>query len=435
MPRYRKYVVIFLCLFLLAPSGCKREFEVGRTDSTIWENMPAITYGVMEYERLNVVPWYSGRAEATSLNRMAETETGYYQSYQATLYYADKVDYTNWLPVCSSPDCDHISFCDAEVVANQFIIRNNRIIYEANTSSYPHLYSEEKNGSMLISMTKNGKDKQLEYVLEDALIPSAGYAGSLLTADCYITWGSALESDGSLSLKAFYVTEENVFQLCNEKGLEPDRAYGNFHLAARKINLRGDPYIYDAVTALPEISIFRFEGEEKIKLDVTQLSSNGSYISGSILRYFMPNDGYYDRNIETGEEVRLADARLSDSTCDIVLPNCIIESNFLGSSSVQTRPDNIVPAIEIFDGEVWHSITLPKELEKIERSTWLSVLGVTSDSIFLGCRDSDKFDTTGLRVYRIEFGAAKWQLEFQCEILPPHVIAYLERMEALKRLS
>ena len=75
----------FLCLLaaiLFILTGCREEDQLvvdpSVTESLVWETMPTLTYGRLEYEKLKVEPWYCGRTEATSSNHMAETEQGYY---------------------------------------------------------------------------------------------------------------------------------------------------------------------------------------------------------------------------------------------------------------------------------------------------------------------------------------------------------------------
>lgn len=47
-------------------------------ETEIWETAPVLTYGVMTYEKLEILPWYAGRAEAVKRNYCAETELSMY---------------------------------------------------------------------------------------------------------------------------------------------------------------------------------------------------------------------------------------------------------------------------------------------------------------------------------------------------------------------
>ena len=106
-------ILLVMLMTLAMLSGCQKQDDLPAiTESMEWE-VPKLNYGVLEYEKLAVVPWYSGRTEATSLNAMAETETGFYQVCARWLYYADKLDLSNLVPVCGDPSCSHTDNGDA----------------------------------------------------------------------------------------------------------------------------------------------------------------------------------------------------------------------------------------------------------------------------------------------------------------------------------
>lgn len=42
-------------------------------------------------------------------------------------------------------------------------------------------------------------------------------------------------------------------------------------------------------------------------------------------------------------------------------------------------------SLELFDGERWHSVSLPPELENAENNVFIYVSAVTSDSILFQC--------------------------------------------------
>jgi len=93
-------LVMLMTLAMLA--GCAEEIPETPTEpqpgeSLVWETMPKLTYGVMEYEKLEMLPWYNGRAEATGSYRWAETAQGYYRlnTENMVLTYADKADLQN----------------------------------------------------------------------------------------------------------------------------------------------------------------------------------------------------------------------------------------------------------------------------------------------------------------------------------------------------
>ena len=137
MKRLLSGLVSILLLLSLLP-GCAEEAPVTPTEpepaeSRLWETMPQLTYGVMEYEKLEVLPWYSGRTEATGSYQWAETRDGYYRldTESLLLSYADKAILKNWLPVCGKPNCRHHAntlTCNAVMRYGTFLLRDGNSI-------------------------------------------------------------------------------------------------------------------------------------------------------------------------------------------------------------------------------------------------------------------------------------------------------------------
>lgn len=124
--------LIALLVVFLPLTGCLEQAgSRGAMGSEIWETMPQLTYGEMEYEKLQVLPWNCGRCESTSFSTMAETEKGYYTFFDIpVLQYADKANLNFWIPVCAKPVCRHTdSYCPARLASNSFVTRNDRIYY------------------------------------------------------------------------------------------------------------------------------------------------------------------------------------------------------------------------------------------------------------------------------------------------------------------
>lgn len=82
----------------------------------------------VETTKLAVLPWDCGRANETSGNILWEVEQGYYLEYGYMLYYADKSDLSQWIPVCTKADCEHdksshaVSACDANVASSVLLV-------------------------------------------------------------------------------------------------------------------------------------------------------------------------------------------------------------------------------------------------------------------------------------------------------------------------
>ena len=133
------------------------------------------------------------------------------------------------------------------------------------------------------------------------------------------------------------------------------------------------------------------------------------YFEGNTLRMYRKNDGYYDVNLETKEEVRIGDAFLKNSESLIPVPNCIIEST-LFFTVYNKLPKDAEHAMAVFDGESWRTVKLPQEVMARGKEEYLVLEGITSDSIFF----TYKSRTYGTKVhlYRIPIGDGELHLEY-----------------------
>ena len=173
----------------------------------------------------------------------------------------------------------------------------------------------------------------------------------------------------------------------------------------------GEEAYYCNVLGSAEYGCYRFADGNMTETECSGLEMEGSYLYGSTLRVFRPNDGYYDVDLTTREEVRLASARMENSKAAVILPNCILESTLLNNSAD-------IPAVthkmELFDGRKWREVTLPEELMNVETGRTLIIESVNSDSIFLR---SKKNDTVSL--YRISLISEELRLEHCSNIVTP----------------
>ena len=150
-------------------------------------------------------------------------------------------------------------------------------------------------------------------------------------------------------------------------------------------DIHGDHTVISSVLG---IDYQKIANGQMVHTNAIAYAKKGDYLSGSILRQFRSNNGYYDINLETGEEVRLADAQLKNSQSFIVLPNCIIETT-LGSENHQ---EGDAHAMMLFDGESWRTVALPEELAQIYTLDMPFEMGVvTSDRIFILVYTSQRY--------------------------------------------
>lgn len=387
------FCLIFTALLLC---GCQRN---GQNNADSWAEAPPLIFGKLSYEKLSVIPWSSGRMDYTSQNRMAETQLGYYflNSGNGLLYYADKTDLSHWVAVCSKPDCAHLAHdvsCDAYLNSNTFLFKDGRIFFSASLDCWPELLSTQGHGYGLFSKSANCQNTQLEYVVKDALFSGGGAGADFLSRDQWFYNIAKINADGSYTGCAYRVTDAGI------QTLYEGTVDGPYAVLVGPLQINGDICFTNAMLGN---QIYRVENNSLISLNIAAVADTGRYLSGDVLRIFRSNDGYYDRNIQTGGEVHLSDAQLQNSNATVLLPNCIIETTLMSPSWDGEGAQNMV----IFDGEGWHNVQLPAELRNAPADISFGVAGISSDSIFFTADQRDK-----IAVYRIPLGLTDYVMEY-----------------------
>ena len=408
-------LVIFLALTML-PGCTEEEKPHSPIGSDVWETMPKLTYGVMEYDKLQILPWNNGRCEATSYNTMAETDNGYYMArfssaYAAyRLYYADKTDLSLWVPVCAAPNCDHNrDDCSAFMQYEQFVARDGKIYYQLTIDGTQ--YDTGNCWYGLMSMSEAGGDITVVQSLSD-LPPTLASAMTLLTSQHWLYNVHEIDAQGNYTAYSYRLTDAGWEDVAKVEYFED-----TVQLRTAKYDLlHGDPVFQNGVLGMKSGIYYLYRGDELVQVDLTGLTINGSYLSGDILRFFRINDGYYDLNIKTGEEVRLADAQLENSYASIMIPNCIIESTlitYLMEDNNKNLPEGTEHALRLFDGKTWREVELPNDLRTANNSTYLWPLSVTSDSIiFFSKNMADIMNLSATHYYILDLTADELKIEF-----------------------
>lgn len=111
-------------------------------------------------------------------------------------------------------------------------------------------------------------------------------------------------------------------------------------------------------------------------------------------------------NLDTKEEVKIADARLANSDAMIELPNCIVESTLFNNAHDQL-PEGANHSMVFFDGQKWRPVELPVELQESKKGKYLNLACVTSDSVFFQYTENRK-----IHLYRIPIGDGELHLEY-----------------------
>ena len=377
-----------VCLVCLMLGGCK-----DNTTPKVTANYESeLLFGVFEAEKLKVLPWNSGRSESTTAHRVAEVESGYYFLYDLYLYYADKTDLTNWVLVCGKPNCEHYKYnentgyvdlmedCYAQMDGEWIVWQDGRLYYTEYRGNFDVPIKSKGMGNLIVSVAPNGADKKFAYAIEDALILSEGIAGGRLIGDQWIQSKSEIDVDGNTVSRMFVLDKEG------EREIEiPSDAKIEIY-ACHDFFLCGDPYF--ECNGISSTKLLTIQNGELFGFDKKYVPETGGYISGTTLRIFKEDKGYFDIDVTTGKQVKVADNRLKDSTGMILAPNCVVEST-LFSFNRKNRTE--AGAIEVFDGESWRSVQLPKEWQNPGSDHWLHILGITSDSIWLYGRNEEDF--------------------------------------------
>ena len=373
----KKGMALVLCAALLL-CGCGAEQEEQPAGSYIWETMPQLTYGSLEYEKLDMEEWYCGRCEATGDGRWAETELGYYFMYDFNLFYADKADLSYWVPVCNQPDCTHSRnwsydqpVCNAQVWGNSFLLIDGRIYSESSSDSYSELKLKDGGCVVLFSRAPDGTDRRREYYVKDTVSNGGGSRSSILNYQYWLQADCLFNPDGSYTQRLYCTTRDGEYLLTefqmedmfahivSQYGMT-DKEDGIFSIAGPN----GDPTFFTTLFGDNMCVIYRFRDGEVEAPDIMDYATQWRYLSGNILRIYRAEDGLYDVNIQTKEEAKVTE--LAGKTgVSVLLPNCILAYGTDG-----TR--------ELFDGQRWRGIQLPEDLQgKIPR-----VACVASDRIF-----------------------------------------------------
>ncbi len=409
-------IIACLCFVALLLAGCsKQETGPGQMGSKVWEVMPALTYGVLESDPLEVLSWNSGRCEASVKNRAAETELGYYLLYKSYLYYVDKSNLSNWVPVCNRPDCSHwdLMDCHAKVENTNFYIKGDRVFYVGSISNYSYLYPSDMSatGLMLLSMAADGTDRRFEYTVEEAVktakVGASGYLSEVLTSDYWLYMISALDKDGGFVNRLFCVTESGTEEI---PLVSDGQQYG---YVMYEDAMFGDDVFSCNLLDEKGVGYYRLVEGKPMRINLNESEVFGNYLSGNTLRAFRTNDGYYDIDLTTREEVFLAPARLENSVAYIHLPNCILEHTLYrlpGQTAREESMEGTTHKMEMFNGEKWRTVKMPEELVNAKATEYLSVYGVASDSIIVLRQDTA--DKQRSSVYRIPLGTEELVMEY-----------------------
>ena len=418
MKRFLSRLITILLLLALLP-GCAEETSQTPIGSHYWTSFPTLGSGFSQQEVLSAAPWNCGRLEATSHETMAETEQGYYLVYMNQLFYADKQNLSNWVPVCSQPDCKHrdMGSCSSILLDERIVIKDNRIFTTVNSGTYPQIYDNGCSVAVM-SFLGDGTDMKLEYVLEAGVYDDSAGISAMLYSDQMLYNAVALQRDGTWTGYLYRVSPEGVETLTEVEDF--DR---NGLVVSTPAEIVNGVHLFQSTLLDPSGRFFYYYENGELKhFDIAGFPGVGGYLSNGILRCMKSGEGYYDVNLETGEKTFLEKQQIENSRSRIILPNCILETTLIGHSSALGNTAVQIHQMSLFNGTRWQSVLLPKELENSNENLTLSVMGVASDRIFIACRDSRYQNSEyGFRfsVYQILLDSQTCELTYCGDICRP----------------
>ena len=144
-----------------------------------------------------------------------------------------------------------------------------------------------------------------------------------------------------------------------------------FYCEQYPVSTGGDRVFYNSLLG-DWNTVQRIEDGKLVPVDLRGNREAACYLSSDILRVFRPNDGYYDVNLTTGEEAFVCKAQLENSVVAMPLPNCIIETTLSSKAHPYGEPHKLV----FFDGQQWHDLTLPEEMQVPSDESYLNLCSV-----------------------------------------------------------
>lgn len=332
----------------------------------------------------------------TSGYRMAETKDGFYLSIWNRLYYADKADLTNWVPLCSEPRCDHTqSICISRMAYEEFYIKGERIYTIRHLDALDQINAAQ--GQAVVSTKLDGSDIRVEFELEGSSTRGEGYINAILTPECAYGQYYEMQNDGHFKATVVRSNEDGT-EILFEQSLEALTGLQYFESANTWYGMRGNFCLLSAVAAKDESGSFTSEkklfqsvgsGLEEIS-GIEGLNRYGAYWDGNTM-YYKSADGYYRFDSATALSKKYLDANSRNATGYYLEPDHIIETNY--NSDV---PGSDAVMAVYHEGE-WNEITIPEELLTMQEGSF-SPLSLSADGMFFTVFD---FQTAMYHLYRI----------------------------------
>ena len=365
--KLKKLMTIGAATYLIGVMGCAVNTEVKNSD-------------------------YYLRCNKTSNGIMAEMEEGYFLVSEGILFYADKKNLEQWVPVCNKPNCMHNDYtCNGYLPSYNTIWQKDGKLYEityGDVIENPYIFEIATDGS--------GLKKVYEIPIKDG-VNSSGYGKATFQNEFLLRYGylneSGIYQNHIIHLEDNKNSEVNIDTIHENIG---ERATfilsGNLYWSIRGDNLIVTTlFLEEGDVALNNLC--RIDGKEIEPLNLPKdISFYGGYLSGDIFTYYQSQEGFYQYNISTGETELIFENQLEDGQGYILSDNCMVECN----RYIDYMPEEAY--LKVYNGKEWIDLELPEEITNCDNPFF--PVCITSDSIFFRMNiTGDDYSTTTYLYY------------------------------------
>ncbi len=338
------------------------------------------------------------RCAITGNGKFAETENGYYMIRTEYLFYADKSDLSNWVLVCTKPDCSHpLTGCPGSLNSPVgFWLEDDSIYYLSN-----YLVGQELDAHYFIKMGLDDFSPQTVYADPALNWPATGIGGysECGNGDSLCRVLSYIQEDGSWGCDIVVVDQQKTMTLFTTEyppevvQYDPKPIPYNVGYSVRGDLIIASQFSLDETPDANAVDWAKYEYVyfyqiyndtiREIKLH-EGCDLYGAYISGDSLWHYHMNDGFYYMDLSTGEEVKIADAAYENAYGHCVDGKHMVECSM---SVPGYSRDSVEAKMRYFDGETWHELELP---EYWNAQYKFRVLAGASDRIVFTVDDAER---------------------------------------------
>ncbi len=335
------------------------------------------------------------RCSVTGNARIAETEAGYYMNRGSFLFYADKSDLSNWVPVCNDATCNHDSgnfACNAYLGISSFWLKEDGIYYHSNSIGIDHL-----DGYHYIRRNFDGSAPTTVYTCSEYQMQGPYGGTDAGTGDSYLNSYVFLLEDGSQFLRLVLTDKAGARILfsetfpAGESGMEVPYP----EIRQLPMSTRGDALISSQIPlgeltaeekanweSYTDILYYHVHDGELLPLVVPETCDIvGAFISGNHFFHYHVNDGFYYMDLSTGEEVKIAHAAYENGYGLCLDGTILVETTM--DLPAQLR-DGVGANLRYYDGQQWHEL---QTQDNWTSDHWLRIWAAASDRLLFTVSD------------------------------------------------